>query len=228
MFKRALLQSVIHLGFNLVNPLRMVYCHSMKCVTETAVVKISRANPRRNLPPRTARGRQETNFVAAFGEAYIREVLAQRIGTQRLHAAGREFSLAGFGIADFVWIAWRKTPTSQEGTGLSLRSTKKPQKAIVLAFEMKLKDWRKALAQAIRYRYFADAALVVLPPQTAVCAQQALSMFRDLQVGLWSFDRQTGRIHKIFTPRRGRPLSDSARQKAIAILTHKLRIPPVS
>jgi len=54
----------------------------------------------------------------------------------------------------FVWIAWRKTPASQEGTGLSFRSTSKPQKATVLAFEMKLKDWRKALAQAFRYRYF--------------------------------------------------------------------------
>jgi hypothetical protein len=152
--------------------------------------------------------------------------MARHCGGQRSHAAGRELCVAGFGIADFIWIAWRKTPRSQEGLGFSLRT--KPQKAIVLAFEMKLKDWRKALAQAVRYRYFADAAIVVLPPSAAACARQALPTFREMRVGLWAFDQKTRRIHKIFTPRRSRPLSATARQKVIAILSHKLRIPPVS
>jgi hypothetical protein len=206
----------------------LIYFRGMNIHSETSVVRISHAHPRRNLPNRTARGRKEGNFVIAFGQAYVRQMISKNKGTRRFHATGRELSIAGFGIADFVWVAWRKTPNSQEGTGLSRRSAGKPQKATVLAFEMKLKDWRKALAQAFRYRYFADAALVVLPPQTAIHAQRALSVFRDLQVGLWSFDNQTQRIREIFTPRLRQPLSDSARRKAISILTHKLRIPPVS
>jgi hypothetical protein len=152
--------------------------------------------------------------------------VARHGGGQRSHATGRELCVAGFGIADFIWIAWRRSPRSQEGRGLSLYS--KPQRAIILAFEMKLKDWRKALAQAMRYRYFADAAIVVLPPSAAACARQALATFREMRVGLWAFDQKTRRIHKIFTPRRSLPLSATARQKAITILLHKLRIPPVS
>jgi hypothetical protein len=153
-------------------------------------------------------------------------MVARHCGGQRSHATGRELCVAGFGIADFIWIAWRKSPRNQEGRGLSLRT--KPQRAIVLAFEMKLKDWRKALAQAVRYRYFADAAIVVLPPSAAACARQALATFREMRVGLWAFDKQTGRTHKFFTPRRSLPLSATARQRAIAILSHELRIPPLS
>jgi hypothetical protein len=189
-------------------------------------VRLSRGNPRRKLPARIARGSGETNFVTAFGDAYALDALARRGGQPRFHATGRELSVAGFGIADFIWVAWRKTLSDEEGVGMSLSA--KPQRAVVLAFEMKLKDWRKALAQAVRYRYFADAAIVVLPPLVAASARHALATFRDMRIGLWSFDKPTGRIHKIFTPRRTRPLSPGARQKAIAILSHKLRIPPVS
>jgi len=198
----------------------------MKGRTQPSVVRLTHANPQRNLPAHIARGRREMNFVTAFGDAYVRAELARRGGRLRFHATGRELQVSGFGIADFVWIAWRDAPRGEEGMGLSLRA--KPQKAVVLAFEMKLKDWRRALAQAVRYRYFADAAFVVLPPPVAALARQVLATFRDLRVGLWSFDQQTGRISKIFTPRRTRPLSAGARQKAIAILSHKLRIPPVS
>ncbi len=210
--------------FDVVNWLcGMVYSAVVKSVTKTSAVRLGRAHPRRNLPTRASR--QETNFVVAFGNAYVREVVRQRCVVGRLHAAGRELPVAGFGIADFIWLAWRKAPRNQQGAGLSFHT--RPQKAVVLAFEMKLKDWRRALAQAVRYRYFADAAFVVLPPSAAACARQALATFRDMRVGLWSFDKQRGRICKIFTPRRHRPLSPVARQKAIAILSHRLRIPPV-
>jgi len=204
----------------------VVYFRAMKSVAETSVVHVGCTNPRRNLPAAVALGRRENNFVAAFGETYVREAMGRHRAARRSHAAGRELNVAGFGIADFVWVAWQNAPRSQEGRGLGLRV--RPRRVTVLAFEMKLKDWRRALAQAVRYRYFADAVFVVLPPPAAACARKSLVTFRDMRVGLWSFDKQTERIHKMFTPRRSRPLSPAARQKAIAILSHKLKIPPVS
>jgi len=54
---------------------------------------------------------------------------------------------------------------------------------------MKLTDWRKGFAQAYRYSYFADLAIVVLPPDSAKAAEVELSLFRKLGVGLWSFEK---------------------------------------
>jgi hypothetical protein len=91
---------------------------------------------------------------------------------------------------------------------------------------MKLQDWRKALAQACRYRYFADAAHVVLPPEVAERARVFLGTFRELEVGLWSFDKTTGRIRRLYTPRRKTPRSDAARQRAVATLRRGFKARP--
>lgn len=200
----------------------------MRSNPEISLVKISNAHPRRNLPASFVKGREEENFVIAFGQAYIHEMESQVNLGRRFHASGRELPVTGFGIADFVWIGWCTTTSRQQGQGLSARHPSRIQKATVLAFEMKLVNWRRALSQALRYRYFANAAFVVLPPESASRARKGLSLFRDLQVGLWSFDDQTGLIHKIFTPRRCHPLSDTTRAKAISVLTKSLRIPPVA
>lgn len=87
---------------------------------------------------------------------------------------GRELPITGFGIADFR-LRGAQHPARQEGPDLSTRCASRTQKATVLAFEMKLRDWRKALTQALRYRYFANAALVVLPPLFCEIVRRRLS-----------------------------------------------------
>ena len=118
-----------------------------------------------------ARKRGESNFVSAFSKAYIGSVAPTGIG-------GREFPLAGFGIADFVWMAW--CPTGGDGTALSLERLKAMMaKHRLTAFEMKLTHWRKGLTQAFRYSYFADRSILVVPPNVAASARQELSLFKD-------------------------------------------------
>ncbi len=173
--------------------------------------------PRRNLPGPAARKRGEANFVCAFARAYVESVSPHGIG-------GSEFPLSGFGIADFVWLAWRHSAAGNEGTALSvekLRAELARQK--LSAFEMKMTDWRKGVAQAYRYSYFADVAIVVLPPDTAELAKVELKLFRDLGVGLWSFDKSAGKIVKIFTPRNSKPRSGTARVKALEALGRSLQ-----
>jgi hypothetical protein len=173
-------------------------------------------HPRRNLPAAVSRKRGEANFVSAFGKAYIASVAAPGLG-------GREFALSGFGIADFVWIAWNRPDSPDEGIALSVEKLKSMLvRHRLTAFEMKLSDWRKGLAQAYRYSYFADLAIVVIPPHLAATAKVGLELFRESRVGLWSFDPATGAIRKLFTPRSTGPRSPKAKAKALESIGRSL------
>jgi len=174
--------------------------------------------PRRNLPGAAARKRGEANFVCAFARAYVASIAPHGIG-------GSEFPLSGFGIADFVWLAWRHSSAGEDGTAVSVEKIKSElARQKLSAFEMKMVDWRKGVAQAYRYSYFADVAVVVVPPDTAELAKAEVKLFRELGVGLWSFDKATGKITKVFTPRDSKPRSGTAREKALESLSRSLQL----
>jgi hypothetical protein len=172
-----------------------------------------RSNPRRNLPGAISRKRGEANFVSAFTKAYLGTIGRHGIG-------GRQFALSGFGIADFVWIAWRKSQDGEEGSAVSLEQLRtRLSRQKLAAFEMKLTDWRKGLAQAYRYSYFADLSVVVMPAAVVDVARENLALFRLLRIALWSFDQPSGKIRKLFTPRSRKARSVTAKMKALALFT---------
>ena len=171
--------------------------------------------PRRNLPTTYSRKRGESNFVSSFARIYL-------ASTGRGGIGGKEFALPGFGIADFVWIAWRHDDNPAEDGALSIEKMKLlMNRRKLTAFEMKLSDWRKGLVQAYRYSYFADLAVVVLPPDVAAIAD--VKLFRNANIGLWSFDQIGSEIQKIFTPRCGGPISPQAKDKAVDALGRRLK-----
>ena len=181
------------------------------------LIRFKQRHPRRNLPATLARKRGESNFVSAFSKAYIASIAPGGIG-------GKEFPLQGFGIADFVWIAWHHCDNPDEGSALSIEQIKSLlNRRKLTAFEMKLSDWRKGLAQAYRYSYFADLAVVVLPPDLAATARANLYLFRESNVGLWSFSPATGAICKLFTPRSLGPRNPRAKDKALELLGRSLK-----
>lgn len=151
--------------------------------------------------------------MRAFERAYF-----ARVNTVGL-AAG-EFSIAGFGIADLVWIGWTLNSAPGEFTALSLE--KQLRKRKLHAFEGKLKDWRRGLQQAFRYRYFADKAIVVMPYENAAAALANLDSFRHSLVGFWTYDAATETIREHYTPTRVRAFSSEARDKAIRSLSSKV------
>jgi hypothetical protein len=182
----------------------------------TQILRFGARNPRRNLPGTQARRRGEADFVRAFERAYLQRFCARGVG-------GREFEMFNYGIADFVWVAWRGKSHPEEATALTVEKIQQRLlKHLLTAFELKLRDWRRGLSQAYRYRYFADRAIVVLPPQAARRARAHMSMFRRLKVGVWSFDKTTGKIHPIFTPIRMKARNAVAREKAIELITRQL------
>jgi len=181
----------------------------------TTVKKLSfkHQDTRKNLP--TAGKRGESNFLAKFERVFLQSELSKQ-GAEKL-AAGREFAVEGYGRADVLFLAWKESPESEDFQALALKSLK------LTAFEAKLKDWRRGLVQASRYKHFANRAILVLPSPTARVAREYIQTFRDLQVGLWEFDAESLRIVRHTTPRARRAKSSKARDKALHQLQKKLK-----
>lgn len=178
------------------------------------VLKVSSGaqNTRKNFGDSSARNSGEADFMSAFERAYFARTASTGV-------AADEFCVAGFGIADLVWIGWKPDPASEEFTALAFE--KRVSRHHLHAFEGKLKDWRRALQQAFRYRYFADKAIVVMPYNSSNPALANLEAFRHAGVGFWSFDAAAGTIRQHYTPTRIRAFSPEARQKAIRMLSSK-------
>ncbi len=81
-----------------------------------------------------------------------------------------------------------------------------------VAIELKLKDWKRALIQAFRYRSFANYVLVVLDEYYIDNARRNLSRFYKSNVGLASFNK-SGELKIILSSREAEPFSESCRSK---------------
>ena len=162
-------------------------------------------NPRRNFSNTRTGKRTESTFALSFVRAFVSSLPHRPI------LVARELSMNGYGIADFVCVI--RTPRVKQG---------------LFAFEIKMSDWRKALSQAYRYRYFANKAVVILPFSDAERAKLYCSTFKALGIGLWAFDKNSGQIKKIYTPRYRRPLNPAAKEKALNMLQVKTKFLPVS
>jgi hypothetical protein len=169
-------------------------------MNSASFIEFGAFNPRQNLPAAVARKRGESNFVAAFQRDFGAERVGQGIG-------GRHFAVSGYGIADFVWAELGR----QSSHGKSQRQP------MLIAFEMKLTNWKRALSQAYRYSYFADEAIVVMPPGEAEIAASHLDIFRALDIGLWMFNAKTADIQPMHMPTRARPRNPAAKAKAVSL-----------
>src|SRR5699024_4364390 len=72
------------------------------------------------------------------------------------------------------------------------------------AIEAKLRNWKRALQQAYRYRWFAEYAYVVLDHHYSGPAITQLNLFKKHNVGLASIDSK-GNIIKHYHPKRKEP-----------------------
>ena len=182
---------------------------------------MSRKSPRGNRPRATSAKRGESNFGWAYGRVYRKRF--RQASSQNSFLPAREVQVIGFGVADFVWFAWRPTSRSQAGSAIEYHSRPRFSHESLLAFALKLRAWKQALGQAYRHRYFADSACAVLPPATPTIAKRHWDDFRKPGAGPWSFDKHTQVIRRFHPPRRRTPLSSKARERAIATLTRLVR-----
>jgi hypothetical protein len=176
-------------------------------------VDVGSFNSRTNFPPKYSAATHESSFLASFEKAYLRK-------TQHQVIIATEFALQHFGRADLVWIAWNPDSIGENFSALALHKQLRRRKLV--AFEAKLKDWKKGLQQAFRYRYFADKSVLVMPNDYVRPALTNLGQFVELEVGLWSFEKHTGRIIEHFSPNRARAISRDAREEAISLISGKI------
>lgn len=92
----------------------------------------------------------------------------------------------------------------------------------IWCFEGKLRNWKRALYQATRYRAFAHRSFVVMPDDFIRPAQRQVDRFRSARVGLISLDA-AGRFRIVTKPRLHQPRSPvmftMAQGRALARIT---------
>lgn len=76
-----------------------------------------------------------------------------------------------------------------------------------IAIEAKLKNWKRALKQAYRYKWFSELSYVCLPSNNIGPAKTHIEEFKKLEVGLVSYD-DDNKFDFIYTPSPARPFDE--------------------
>jgi predicted transcriptional regulator len=74
-----------------------------------------------------------------------------------------------------------------------------------IAIEAKLKNWKRALQQAYRYKWFASTAYVVLDNKSISAAIQSIDLFKKMNVGLASITKK-GEVSILYKPKKEKPV----------------------
>lgn len=75
------------------------------------------------------------------------------------------------------------------------------------AFEVKVKDWQRAMYQALQYRAFAHRVAIVLESAWADRVERHKERFRRLGVGIIGIDSDSGAMKVLLSPRKREPAS---------------------
>jgi hypothetical protein len=168
-------------------------------------------------------------MASQFARAYQSAFPSLHRGTIRTRTAmAREIPVNGYGIADLIAVSWEPSAGGNTPVLQDAQTFVSEARPVMRAFELKLRDWRTALKQAHRYRFFAHAAIVVLPPICSALARRFLDTFQALEVGLWSFDAASGRITSYFTPRPCRPVDTRCQLKALRLVATTSKALPIA
>jgi len=164
-------------------------------------------NTRRNLPGDTGRKRGESNFLGAFTR--------QLLNVQTTPCVfGRNFSMPDCGVADLVLFMCNGTDDS---------CLAKPDMISIVAYEAKLTNWRRALQQAYRYRYYADQVFVVLPQERHAPALMNRKCFQQFGIGLCAYDASDKSIAVLCNPNFKGALNPKKREKALHRFATRVR-----
>ncbi|XDD53366.1 hypothetical protein AB3N62_12875 [Leptospira sp. WS4.C2] len=111
-----------------------------------------------------------------------------------------------FGIPDYVFYT----------------NHKDPEKISVISFELKLKNWKKALHQAFRYRSFSHVSYVVISPDGESAALKNKAIFEKYNIGLAVY-RTKSNLDVLVKPSPSKPFSLKLQKKTIALVQGKRR-----
>jgi len=168
--------------------------------------------PSRNLPWSKNGNSPEKKMLMKFLVCHSSMLKAER---ERVSVI--EFPVSGYGVADYICLHGKADSQTRE----NVMSWQFPT---LLAFEMKINDWRRAISQAYRYKFYANASYVVLPMKNAEKAFSSnVDLFRHLEVGLWGYDSDNDLVKKFYSPRRSVPLCRSARKSVMGQISEEVK-----
>ncbi|MDR4509752.1 MAG: hypothetical protein MRJ65_16220 [Candidatus Brocadiaceae bacterium] len=201
----------------------------MKTPIKTRISKVNFYEPVNNLPGKTSNQKNSENQVAIqFSCAYLNqfETLHHKSSKTSI-ACAREVQINGFGIADFVTVAWNTTrlkTLSKLDSELFINNARPTMRA----FEFKLSNWRRALMRASRYKFFSNVSIVVLPVEKCGTSLKYLDTFKKIRVGLWGYDKNSNRIMNYFTPKPNKAIDSKHQIMALKLIASASKSLPVS
>ena len=74
-----------------------------------------------------------------------------------------------------------------------------------IAIEAKLRNWKRALDQAFRYKWFAKKSIVVLDSANILPAVSNLDQFKKYNIGLAEINKR-GNVFLHFNPKKSAPI----------------------
>lgn len=190
------------------------------------IAKLKFNEPCRNLPSHKNGKGKEWFLAYRFAQAYLAETQISIKSTKRQKVViAREIPANGYGIADLVAVNWQ---SMGKRSAMSLEEFQRLGRPLVRAFEIKVGNWRQALIQAHRYRFFAHSSIVVLPFDRRSTALEYIGTFQLLKVGLWSFDVESKKIIRYYTPRSRKPQDARQEKQAVLLVGKATKSLPVS
>ncbi len=184
------------------------------------ISKLKFSEPRHNLPGRKGVATAEDRFTISFSRAYMSSF--HRLHSRAQHseiAIAREIPVSGYGIADILAVCWNTPSESFDNVDHFLQAGAVRTRA----FECKMTDWRKAMSQALRYRFFAHQAIVVLPEEICERALPFIETFKKIRIGLWGYHVLHNRITPFHTPRPTTPKSARYHKQSVKLLNSATR-----
>lgn len=210
----------------------------METLNKIPIPKVKFYEPRKNLPGKASLTvTDESRFTLQFVRSYLNhfETLHHKT-TKTSIACAREIQINGFGIADFVAIAWDATRLEEKSSNHVLSSAEgydserfiASARPTMRAFEFKLSNWRRALMQASRYKFFANVSIVVLPIEKCDSPLKYLDTFKKVRVGLWGFEKKSNRIVTHFTPKPNKTIDSKCQLMAVKLVASASKSLPIS
>ena len=201
----------------------------MKTSKQKPVPKIILYESRNNLPRRANNiGSDETSFAIQFIHSYLDQLESLHCKYNKKSIAfAIELPINGFGVADFVTITWNENRLNKKSYKNNSELFMKTAKPVLRSFEFKLANWRQALMQASRYRFFSNVSIVALPVEKCSAPLKYIETFRKVRVGLWGFDKNRNRIKHFYTPRPNKPKDNNHYIMAVKLIGSVSKALPV-
>lgn len=83
----------------------------------------------------------------------------------------------------------------------------------IISIEFKIKDWKRAIKQAFRYKNFSHASYVFLDERHIKSAANNIDYFKKYNIGLCGVSRD--KIQLYYQPREGKPYSEDQKLKVL-------------